>query len=397
MPQSFFTNTIESRFIQNMLFNTPLPLMDTVSVGDFVIEGCFYIFDRYVIKCTRSGEICNDRPPLYCSEDVYVSDKLVVGTGKRYANFIRVAPYIFGEHYDKITERFIPKHCYYDSDTHYFLGKYLRCVRDIYGIDLMPFYNCYVPSSPKDMHLSMSEGVVVGTNNAYKLVGVPIKFNKTYSICIDCSASILMSPVFLGDAGLIKDASGNDMSSDIGVGVMQINQSSFTKPILYRVDTEDKQLMDIERYLTLLIQLPSNNTSSVLVAESDISGVRCERIFNAGELNRITAAEQNKLMLSELSLARFNDNTSYAFSDRLIEYLLLNVITGEDEFTEDIVKVQSWTGLKSDNSKVLGIWRDSTRYDLYHSYMTSPSTTKIDINGYVDSDMENYIIRNGGM
>ena len=396
MPQKFFTNTIESKFIKNMLLNTPLPLMDTVSAGDFVIEGCFYIFDGYIVKCTRSGVIYSDYPPLYCSEDVYVSDNLVVGTGKVYARFNRVMPYVFGRHYDKITERFVSKHSYYDSDTHYFLGKYLRCVRDIYGIDLMPFYNCFNYRIIKDIYLSLQEGYVAEPNDDYKIISVPIKFNKTYSICIDSSSPILMCPVLYGDIGPIKDSSGADMSSAIGMGVTQVSQMSFTHPITYRVDTESKQMMDMERYLCLIIQLPSDNDSSILVIEQDITGLKCPKVFSIDGINSLTNTEKNALMLSELSLARFNDQVTYAFSDRLIEYLLLNAITGEDEFSEDIIRVQSWKGLKYDKNKVLGIWDDTTRYMLYNQYMATPNVEHLDINGFVDKDIENFLLKRGG-
>ena len=118
MPQRFFTNTIESKFIKNMLMGTPLPLMDTVSPGDFVIEGCCYIFESYVIRCTKSGNIFSgDYTPLYASDDVYASDDLVAGSGKVYATFDRLMPYVFGNHYGGITERFVSMHSYYDSHT----------------------------------------------------------------------------------------------------------------------------------------------------------------------------------------------------------------------------------------------------------------------------------------
>jgi len=42
-----------------------------------------------------------------------------------------------------MSEQAISKSSYYDSDTHYRLGRYLRYIRDVYNINLMPFYNCY--------------------------------------------------------------------------------------------------------------------------------------------------------------------------------------------------------------------------------------------------------------
>ena len=118
MYQKFFTKTIESKFIKNLLKNTPLPIYKVIRDNDYIIEGNIYIYKERIIKATKSGII---KSGMY-----------------KILSF-----YNFGEDYPNYTERYISRYSYYDSDTHEFLGKYLRCLKGIYGLDLMPLYNCY--------------------------------------------------------------------------------------------------------------------------------------------------------------------------------------------------------------------------------------------------------------
>ena len=39
------------------------------------------------------------------------------------------------------------------------------------------------------------------------------------------------------------------------------------------------------------------------------------------------------------------------------------------------------------------VWDRQLRYELFQAYMTSKKTNKLDITGYVDKDVENYLLR----
>ena len=86
-----------------------------------------------------------------------------------------------------------------------------------------------------------------------------------------------------------------------------------------------------------------------------------------------------------------NDKVSYPFADRLVEYLLDNVITNRDEIGEDILRIrQKLNGSISYDAHSVA-WDEYLRKTIYDLYMSSSKTTKLDISGFVDKDVEQFI------
>ena len=56
----YYTNTIESKLIKNLLSNTPLPICDTVREGDYILSPFIYINRCNIFKCTKSGRFSED-------------------------------------------------------------------------------------------------------------------------------------------------------------------------------------------------------------------------------------------------------------------------------------------------------------------------------------------------
>jgi len=59
MFQKFFTNTIQSKFIKSLLYNTPMPLIDSLDDGNYAVKGQRYIYHSGIIECTKTGIIDN--------------------------------------------------------------------------------------------------------------------------------------------------------------------------------------------------------------------------------------------------------------------------------------------------------------------------------------------------
>lgn len=103
----------------------------------------------------------------------------------------------------------------------------------------------------------------------------------------------------------------------------------------------------------------------------------------------------------KLQLLQQNTQESYPFADRLLEYLLGNVVDNQDEISDDIKRVQK--AFKQNNVTNIGqagLWNDKLKCAMY-AYMTDPNvpshltnyniTTQLyDILGYVDKDAEKY-------
>ena len=128
-----------------------------------------------------------------------------------------------------------------------------------------------------------------------------------------------------------------ELSSDLEATLNNSGQvfpnMSFKEPVTYRVETGDPQSIMFQRNLYLLIQLPINNDSSIAIFENfdptEYSTIRCE------------ADGSRVYEFCRPSLARMNTRVSYAFSDRLIEYLLGNVIHPQDPVPQNIAVAQT--------------------------------------------------------
>ena len=332
------------------------------------------------------------------------------------AEYEIVSPYTFGDSVPQITEKYFSNCNYYDSDTHYYLGQYLRCLRDIYGVDLMPFYNCFNYKAVHNLYLSLVQpdsdtenfyGYVEKSSDAYKIFAVPIKFDTTYTIAVDCDAPVYLKSVFYGKLGLLKARVETGVISlsevimeDNGTSITVKSEASFTQPFTYSISSDShrdvnnmssKDMKEYEKSLYLLIQLPADNDSSIAVIEGDYTFRGNTKIFNLEDPNTIEDMDDeslNRLLISNLQLLQLNDRKTYAFSNRLIEYLLLNVIDSLDEISQNTERVQKYVGLLSSKSQFKGVWNKYLRSYLYNLYMSNRQTTKIDINGFVDRNIE---------
>lgn len=336
-----------------------------------------YITKDYIVKAKENANKINNLDPKY---------------------FEIIKPYKEGEFYPGLTSNYRSNSHLYDSKTHYYLGQYLRQIRDLHNIDLMSYYNCY------SGYLSDKIRIKKTSNNVYKIIDdntekdnlrtilVPIKFNREYTLYLNSNTPILYTYVYHNGRTLLRNK-----SQDLTKGVFQVDNLSFSQPHLIKgIKIEDTDSdIDIasfqnlyshiyEDYLNLLIQIPASNTSSVVVLEGNYLDNRIctwlevktndkEEIIK--ETNKIQVkdfiynnyniekVDQNKIYSSPSSLTRIVSTDTVAFNDRLLEYLFLNTITPNDKISKNIFRVQknissiecyNQNGFKYKNSYVKG-------------------------------------------
>lgn len=100
--------------------------------------------------------------------------------------------------------------------------------------------------------------------------------------------------------------------------------------------------------------------------------------------------------ITSLQLLRGNTHTSYPFADRLIEYLVGNTITSQEEISDNILRIQAVLAENNVQFKPYekGIWQNKFRPYLYNKMYSSTKLNSFidnhDILGYVDKETEKY-------
>lgn len=231
----------ESYFIKNLLYSTYLPLVRTVRENDYIIKDRLYIYKCNIIKCTYSGYIPINNVALnvdeYPEHMLRKTDDERVQVGKSYyyylnndnnmtkivgragdnrvpasegwfednvASFKILGEYYFGEKNGKFCSNFLSSSEGYDYLTHEKLGSYLRALRDMYGLNLMPLYNCFSNQPLRNIHINPTNIEKTSKEYPTKVYKVPIRFNTDYTICMENIGMTTFAPAFIRHGTLLK-------------------------------------------------------------------------------------------------------------------------------------------------------------------------------------------------
>ena len=435
MFQQFHTDTLMGRFIKHLLSTTRIPLLDSVETNDLLYEGCLYLYKNMVIKCVESGYFyVNKRDNLYPSNNIYPSDYLFPSIGYTPARYMVIRYYDMSD--DILSSyKFHSPQNYYDSDTHYHLGQYLRYVKGTSGVNMLPYYNCHIGKTIGDvlLHTADDEGRTyseVSVNNDYKVYAVPIKFGRIYTIAIDCPTPISLRCVLYDRNGLMKNPKkiSSGISDYLENTYLRLPSSVFTSPFTYRADidrdVDAKLLYSRQRDLYLLIQVPQKNDSALAVLEGEY--LSCDNRFslistsppdfdmelvnsnsNAQSMDDVYIKKDNGRFFASnryynLSLLQYNTKMDIAFSDRLIEYLLLGVICSGEGISGNIERVQEvlsnididYANRLASKHAVYGVWDDGIQdaiarlIEKYHK-----ETNLVDMDDNINKDIEQLLKR----
>lgn len=289
MLQEFNKVTTTSNFIKNLLISTYLPLIRTVRDFDYIIKDRLYIYRCEVIKCTKSGYLVTGY-------------KYFNFTGDR-AQYVVQAEYHFGEKNDKLCTNYISNTEGYDALTHERLGKYLRSLRDMYDLNLMPLYNCFSNQIFQSHHIindciyditydsitGKKKTYVVGNNSKVeksnieyntKVYKIPIRFNTDYTICMDNLGITTFAPAFIKNNNLMRvnntrfendaDATNKYIKLHKTGAVTNKANLRFKEPVLIRFNNipETKKVVYYDKSVKKLDTLHSENYYKVNTSTS---------------------------------------------------------------------------------------------------------------------------------
>lgn len=346
-----------------------------------------------------------------------------------------LVPYAYGQKILNYTKNLQIQNTVYDSYTHEYLGDYLRFHRDFMNLNLMPLYNCF--SNRACPHLDLS--FTIGNNYAvkfktdqsfdaalYKYYMVPVKFFKDYTIAIDSEASIEVC-CCVYDEYKNKDKDFSDIPK---LTYHCFSDLQFKKPVLYTglqklnsllLDSNNttNDLCQQEDNLKLILKIPTNNKSSIVILEGDYTTYndvvakpayieengkqvpsRVLRETNHTVINYeyLEACDflSNKL-ITPLQLLRTNTGESYPFADRLVEYLVGNAITVNEEIQDNVVRAKKVISSNCNPSiyPVVaedGVWEPILQCLTYDYINEKRNTHDInhDILGFIDKDVERW-------
>ena len=457
MSQKYQVDNLTSRFIKCLLWDTYIPTVDIWKPGKAIIKGLTYITqDKYIVVAQKDSSdgyiytISNDSP-LVVGKTYYIKDSsnnynmldsiaiqpveyyertgTITASNQEYFKIIQ--PYVFGEFYPGITSNFKSNSSLYDSNTHYMLGQYLRAQRDLFDLDLMPFYNCFdgTISDKIRVEKDINNKDVLNTNNNIDdgLITyiVPIKYNNEYTLYYNSDIPFLIKPVYYNGITLTPLS---NISNNTEIQSTKVKSCSFRNPYIIpdikrfggHDVTETLNSKLIEDYLCLLIQVNKSNLSNIVVLEGNYKGVNINNITNVNKLPevkygasedvlKLSQSELNSILKPYSSLLYKNNGTNYTFNDRLLEYLLLSPIINRDKVRDNILRVQQYLsnekavkefGQKYPYTYKKDIWDSLMRLYIYNLVIKdSKNPLFLDINGFVDKDSEFIIDRgkeNGG-
>ncbi len=326
----------------------------------------------------------------------------------------------------------------YNYQTHEYLGNYLRFLRDYENINLMSMYNCFSNRLCNNIKFKLAlNGTQTLNVNAYdtnyKIYMLPVKLFENYTIAIDCYQGV---ELFCGFYNEKLDTSTKALDL-VKKTYQKVPKALFNQPFIYNKlnveywnwkDENTRKKVDAtigsravvntkvlqstlastdkilraeiamrESELKLFIKVPATNTSSVTVLEGDyhsfndslytvdnkhgwqyfsnstVANFETKKTYRYSILPDINSREFKPI--SKLQLLALNTGISYPFADRLIEYLIMNVIVPNDTTPDNIKRLQKVMEDCGYSFQINGIWEPKMQMILYDYLMNSGKFT----------------------
>jgi hypothetical protein len=381
----FNTSGVEVRFIQNILKNTYLPLMPTVTIGDYLIKGATYVYNNSVIHCDKTGTLINNKPVIDGIQYVMRSDgvklcasaggysvcgkNFICGEGPAIAEYTVLQTFSYSKPSPGITYRYSASSNYYDVHTHQQLGNYLRWYRDTKGIDLMSLYNCFTGEDTSFIHIKDRQ-IENGNDSDATTWIVPAKLNKKYTIYVNSPYKVSVGATFLNGFGRVKYngvQSKKFLDELLDTEVVERLSSSYNFPITIKTYTDESELISYTNNFYLVIQTDKRHSNSIIVLESS-NTISKSKIVTNREIFEEGVDYTTFSPIVNSSMTLFPASYQVPYSNRLIEFLTENAITSVEDISKNISRVRAKLDPDMEVNVANGIWTDTLRFILYNKY-----------------------------
>lgn len=314
--------------------------------------------------------------------------------------------YSYGQKVSNYTKNLRIQNNVYDSYTHEYLGDYLRFQRDFNNLNLMPLYNCFSNRACPNLKLEFNirdYKVNFNTDQSfnttlYKYYMVPVKFFKDYTIAIESEADVEICCCIYGAYQNLDSQFEN--IPKLTYQCLSANQ--FNKPKLYSkiknlnsllVKNSNIELAQYEEDLKLILKIPATTNSSIVILEGNYTNYKASNktVINLESEESIEWLSDK--LITPLQLLRMNTGESYPFADRLLEYLLGNAVTLNEEIEDNIIRVKTLANSRCPEEFIdysNGVWEPKLQALIYNYINRYANTHDInhDILGFVDKDVE---------
>lgn len=346
--------------------------------------------------------------------------QLYLGDGD--GSLVRKITYNYGKKYLNLTSNLEINNLIYDRETHRYLGKYLRFLRDQKHVDLMSMYNCFDGETfSKNITITIGNGkkIVFKNDDNYIVYQIPITLNSLnlkmfdgreiqLGVYIDANDTYTEGSTKKSCRDFVLEKTYKTMRTtsifkyDALVTLLQSLKDP-TSTNAARTTTElntilkDFILNNVDKMYLLVKVLKSDLKSMVILEDSkEYEYVDSKSVWQKPRAS--TIIKYPTLQVFPQLFSNENLDNNYLLADRLVEYLTENVIcplsnmhdinrfhavVDENPTKLPVKSVDRvygyWT--KSDTDNVIYLMRKNRDY-IYNIY---------DMLGYVDKDIENLI------
>lgn len=326
-------------------------------------------------------------------------------------SLVRKITYNYGKKYLNLTSNLEINNLIYDRETHRYLGKYLRFLRDQKHVDLMSMYNCFDGETfSKNITITIGNDkeIVFKNDDNYIVYQIPITLNSLNLKMFD--GREIQLGVYIDANDTYVEGSTKKSCRDF---VLEKTYKTMRTTSIFKYDAlvtllqslkdptsikKDFILNNVDKMYLLVKVLKSDLKSIVILEDSKKYEYVDSKSVWHGQEPSTTARGYYKLPVFPQLFSNENLDNNYLLADRLVEYLTENVICplsnmhDINRFHAVVDENPTKLPIKSID-RIYGYWTKSDTDNVIYLMQTNQDYIYniYDMLGYVDKDIENLI------